>query len=66
MLGPTKRFDEFVESGGDDLSGIGLFAVEPDMASNRVPHSPSGELSIVGGEHGLLVVGIVRDLIIDS
>jgi hypothetical protein len=43
---------------------VGLLAVEPHMASNRVLHPSAGELAVMGDQHRAAVVGIDRDGIV--
>jgi hypothetical protein len=66
VVGPLERRDEFIQVGADDGHRVGLLAVEPHMASNRVLHPSPRELPVMGEQHRPTVVGIDRYGIIVS
>jgi len=60
-VGVLERRDECIEVGADDGSRVGLLAVEPHMASDRVLHPSPRELPVMSDQHRTAVIGIDRD-----
>jgi hypothetical protein len=66
VVGLLKHLDQVMQVRGDNLRAVGLFAVEPDMAADRVAYAPARGRSVVGDQDCLPVVGIYRHGVIVS
>jgi hypothetical protein len=49
----------------NQICGIHLAAVQPDVPADDVPTAPLRKLSIVTEKHGALLVGVDRQIVVD-